>query len=319
MFESGSDTDEEIVAAKATGTDTVMGAADIVDTEELSLAKDVATMTEFEDTGSEGNDLWQRLPKQTVPPTIELSPQWQFDDTLAPVSEFFKVLHTQWADVCIEVVQSSTVGSLQPVGSHNFCRDIVAVSTVIDIAVDASDFVGVFGRGTNVHMILSESSSSSSGSAHPDPTVFASISQRPLDTDLTSPNPSTTDSRVFFTTDDTPMGVDQILMPTTVTPQYFTEPLAQLRALVNQISTERVNLLPTSIMVMTKRGNKVPAAVLNRLLMIRIDPAGEVRAEVVALVEVVEEMTEGVLRRKGDPVVVVVVDLVLLVDPIKEC
>ncbi|KZV48321.1 pentatricopeptide repeat-containing protein [Dorcoceras hygrometricum] len=52
MVESGSDIDEEIVAAKATGTDTVMGAAYIVDTEDLSLAKDVATMTESEDTGS---------------------------------------------------------------------------------------------------------------------------------------------------------------------------------------------------------------------------------------------------------------------------
>ncbi|KZV27491.1 hypothetical protein F511_24763 [Dorcoceras hygrometricum] len=190
----------------------------------------------------EGNDLWQRLPKQTVPLTFEFSPQRQFDDTLAPVSESFKVLHKQWAYVCIEVVQSSTIGSLQPVGSHNFCRDIVAVSTVIDIALDSSDFVGVFHRGTDVHMILSESISSSSGSAHPDPTVFASISQRPLDTDLTSPNPSTTDYRVFFTTDDTPMGVDQFLMPTAVTPQDFTEPLAQLRALVNQISTERVQM-----------------------------------------------------------------------------
>ncbi|KZV48597.1 phosphatidylinositol 4-kinase alpha 1 [Dorcoceras hygrometricum] len=43
------------VAAKATGTDTVMGAADIVVTEALSLAKDVATMTESEDTGSVSN------------------------------------------------------------------------------------------------------------------------------------------------------------------------------------------------------------------------------------------------------------------------
>ncbi|KZV57195.1 splicing factor 3B subunit 1-like [Dorcoceras hygrometricum] len=94
----------------------------------------------------EANDLWLHLRKQTVPLTIELSPQRQFDDTLAPVSEFFKVLHKQWADVCIEVVQFSTVGNLQPVGSHNFCRDIVAISIVIDISVDASDFVGVFRR-----------------------------------------------------------------------------------------------------------------------------------------------------------------------------
>ncbi|KZV50090.1 hypothetical protein F511_21325 [Dorcoceras hygrometricum] len=97
-------------------------------------------------------------------------------------------------------------------------------------------------EGTDVHMILSESSSSNSGSAHLNPTVFASISQRPLDIDLTSPNPSTTDSRVFFTTDDTPVVVDQILMPTAVTPLDFTEPLAQLRALFNQISTERVQM-----------------------------------------------------------------------------
>ncbi|KZV35484.1 hypothetical protein F511_35832 [Dorcoceras hygrometricum] len=148
----------------------------------------------------EGNDLWQRLTKQTVPPTIELSPQGQFDDTLAP-----RYSRSQYSD---------------------------------RYRVDASAFVCVFRRGTDVHMILSESSSSSSRSAHPDATVFASISQRPLDTDLTSPNPSTTDSHVFFTTDDTPMGVDQILMPTAVTPQDFTKQLAQLRALVSQISTD---------------------------------------------------------------------------------
>ncbi|KZV22657.1 splicing factor 3B subunit 1-like [Dorcoceras hygrometricum] len=154
-----------------------------VDTEELNLVKDFATMTESEDTGflrtktmvdgswviQEANDLWKRLPKRPVSLEIELSPQRQFNDTLAP-----------------------------------------------------------------------HSSSSSSEFVHPDPAVFASISQRPLDTDLTSPNPSTTDSRIFFTADDTHMGVDQILMPTALTPQDFTEPLAQFRALVNQISTERV-------------------------------------------------------------------------------
>ncbi|KZV48840.1 splicing factor 3B subunit 1-like [Dorcoceras hygrometricum] len=74
----------------------------------------------------EANDLCQRLPKRPVSLEIELSPQMQFDDTLDPVSEFLKVLHKQWADVCIEVLQSSTVDSLQTVGSHNFCRDIVA-------------------------------------------------------------------------------------------------------------------------------------------------------------------------------------------------
>ncbi|KZV46885.1 hypothetical protein F511_21111 [Dorcoceras hygrometricum] len=83
--------------------------------------------------------------------------------------------------------------------------DIVAVGTVVDVAVDPADFVGIFCR------------------------------------DLISPNPSTsTDSRLFFTTDDTPLGVDQILMAPAVIPLDFTEPLAQLRASFNQIQTERV-------------------------------------------------------------------------------
>ncbi|KZV47940.1 hypothetical protein F511_38382 [Dorcoceras hygrometricum] len=167
----------------------------------------------------EGNDLWQRLPKQTVPLTIELSPQRQFDDTLALVSEFFKVLHKQWADVCIAVVQFSTVGSLQQVGSHNFCRDIVAVITVIDIVVDASDFVGVFRRGTDVHMILSESSSSSSGSAHPD-----------------SP-PTSADSSLHFNAYDIPpeedSALEQLILPSTTTD--ISASLATLRESISRL------------------------------------------------------------------------------------
>ncbi|KZV19827.1 splicing factor 3B subunit 1-like [Dorcoceras hygrometricum] len=73
-----------------------------------------------------------------------------------------------------------------------------------------------------------------------------SFSQRHLDTALTYPNPSiSTDSRMFFTTDDIPLGVgttvDQILIPTVdVTTKDFTEPLAQLRASVNQIQIVHV-------------------------------------------------------------------------------
>ncbi|KZV34527.1 putative LRR receptor-like serine/threonine-protein kinase [Dorcoceras hygrometricum] len=92
------------------------------------------TMIEGSWVIEEANDLWQRLPpKKTVPLTIELSPKRQLMILLPP--------------------------------------DIVAVSTAVDITVDASDFVGVFRRGTDVHMILSESISSSSGSAHPDPAI----------------------------------------------------------------------------------------------------------------------------------------------------
>ncbi|KZV37693.1 hypothetical protein F511_22079 [Dorcoceras hygrometricum] len=129
-------------------------------------------------------------------------------------------------------------GRLQPVGSNNFCRDIVAVGTVVDVVVDPTDFVGIFRRGLDVQLVHSDSLSSSS---QPDLiSLDDSGSQRHLDTALISPNPSTsTDSSMFFTTDDTPLCVDQILMAPAVTPLDFTEPLAHLRASVNQIQTER--------------------------------------------------------------------------------
>ncbi|KZV55443.1 hypothetical protein F511_40533 [Dorcoceras hygrometricum] len=254
----------------------------------------------------EGNDLWMPIPRPAVSCRLEIVCQRSYDDTLPRISEFF--------------------------------RDIVAVSTMIDIAVDASDFVGVF---------------------HRDPTVFASVSQRPLDTDLTSPNPSTKDSRVFFTTDDTPMGVDQILMPTAVTPQDFREPLTQLRAVVSQISTERVqtrndsdrlqdmlfmeeiqiqksalslDILASQRKLITQQAaiaivlddirkdvDETKAALSNAILDFYAQEQenynnissqlGELVAyinrEEVVLVKVAEEMIEGVLQRKGDPIVVV--------------
>ncbi|KZV39902.1 splicing factor 3B subunit 1-like [Dorcoceras hygrometricum] len=109
--------------------------------------------------------------------------------------------------------------SSPPVGSHNFCRDIVAVGSVVDLAVDPADFVGVFCRGPDVQLITSA---------------------------LTSPNPSISiDSRIFFTTDDIPLGDattdDQILMPSVALPApNFTESFAQLRASVTHISIKQL-------------------------------------------------------------------------------
>ncbi|KZV21373.1 Splicing factor 3B subunit [Dorcoceras hygrometricum] len=119
-------------------------------------------------------------------------------------------------------------------------QDIVAVSTVVDIAVDPADFVGVFRRGTDVHMILSDLSSSSSRSTHPDPEVSASVSQRHLDTDLFSQNPSTTDSRILFTADDVLLrdeqGDEQILL---TTPNLI-DSFAQLRRSINHMKFEQI-------------------------------------------------------------------------------
>ncbi|KZV57385.1 coiled-coil domain-containing protein 94 [Dorcoceras hygrometricum] len=50
-----------------------------------------------------------------------------FADTLPPISAFFKLLRKCWADICIAVALFVVSGRLQPVGSHNFCRVIVAV------------------------------------------------------------------------------------------------------------------------------------------------------------------------------------------------
>ncbi|KZV42356.1 clathrin assembly protein [Dorcoceras hygrometricum] len=102
----------------------------------------------------EANDLWKHLPKQTVPLTIELSRQRQFDDTLAPVSEFFKVLHKQWADVCIEAAQFYISGKLQPVGTFNWCKILAVVRNekVRDVTVDQIEFCGTFRRGLDVQI-----------------------------------------------------------------------------------------------------------------------------------------------------------------------
>ncbi|KZV46635.1 golgin subfamily B member 1-like [Dorcoceras hygrometricum] len=192
----------------------------------------------------EGNDLWKCLPKSVVSLKWQIPAQRKFVDTLAPVDDFFKIFRKRWADVCIEVVQFSAFNLLQPFGSHNYCRDIVAVSSVVDLAVAPTDFVGVFRRGLDVQVLTSDSSSSSS-SCHPYP-IYPnySFSQRHLDT-LTSPNPSiSTYSRILFTTDDIPLGDattdDQILMPSALPALDFAESLVQLRTSVTQLSIKQL-------------------------------------------------------------------------------
>ncbi|KZV22280.1 splicing factor 3B subunit 1-like [Dorcoceras hygrometricum] len=116
--------------------------------------------------------------------------------------------------------------NLQNQMSIHGLKDIVSVGTVVDVEVDPADFVGIFRRGLDVQLVPSDSSSSSS--SQPDPiSPNDGLSQRHLDTALISPNPSISiDSRIFFTTDYTPLGVDQILLPSAVTPQDFNELLA---------------------------------------------------------------------------------------------
>ncbi|KZV55157.1 hypothetical protein F511_27995 [Dorcoceras hygrometricum] len=59
-------------------------------------------------------DHWIKLPREVV--NNEISRQHSYDDTLPPVSVFFKMMKKQWGDVCLGVAQFSVSGKLLPVG-----------------------------------------------------------------------------------------------------------------------------------------------------------------------------------------------------------
>ncbi|KZV16966.1 hypothetical protein F511_35429 [Dorcoceras hygrometricum] len=93
-----------------------------------------------------------------------------------------------WIQVCRDIVQFSLFGHIQPVGTHNLCKDIVAIGLVLDIDADPTVFVGVFRRGPVA--IPDFSSSSYISSRAENPSSSSSISSN--------------DSRMFFTNDDIP-------------------------------------------------------------------------------------------------------------------
>ncbi|KZV51338.1 acyl-CoA-binding domain-containing protein 4 [Dorcoceras hygrometricum] len=61
----------------------------------------------------------------------------------------------QWADVCVDVVQFSLLGSLCPVGSVNICRDIVIHSSAVDILERLpNSFCGIFQQGQDTNSFV---------------------------------------------------------------------------------------------------------------------------------------------------------------------
>ncbi|KZV23684.1 peptide deformylase 1B, chloroplastic/mitochondrial [Dorcoceras hygrometricum] len=70
-------------------------------------------------------DQWVKIPQPII--SSEVPSQRQYDDTLPPVSEFFKTFKKRLADVHLELPQFFITGELLPVGARNFCRDIVVV------------------------------------------------------------------------------------------------------------------------------------------------------------------------------------------------
>ncbi|KZV24455.1 hypothetical protein F511_17242 [Dorcoceras hygrometricum] len=73
-------------------------------------------------------DHWVTIPREVV--NNENSRQRSYDNTLPPVSAFFKVMKKRWGDVCIEAIDFSVSGKLLPVGSINFCRTLAVVEPV---------------------------------------------------------------------------------------------------------------------------------------------------------------------------------------------
>ncbi|KZV31278.1 splicing factor 3B subunit 1-like [Dorcoceras hygrometricum] len=102
-----------------------------------------------------GVDYWRSITRPVDSRTWELLPQRPFNDDLAPLcafiepvqdlasrSPFSRVVRDLWAEVCIVFVQFSLIGALRPVGTVNYCRDIVG--PIVDIEEIPTVFRRVF-------------------------------------------------------------------------------------------------------------------------------------------------------------------------------
>ncbi|KZV23010.1 hypothetical protein F511_33255 [Dorcoceras hygrometricum] len=76
----------------------------------------------------ERDQLRVKIPQRIV--SDEVSRHRSYDDTLPPVSEFFKLMKKRWGDNCIEAIEFSVSGKLLPVGSITFCRALSVVEPV---------------------------------------------------------------------------------------------------------------------------------------------------------------------------------------------
>ncbi|KZV47953.1 hypothetical protein F511_38324 [Dorcoceras hygrometricum] len=118
IIESTDDTDEEIVADKDTGTD-------------VGIQMETDPDAYFVEEPSEETELIQGTEKADVVTTTD---EKKTDDESLSLEEILSTIPGGFS-------LPSSIG------------DIVAVSTVIDIVVDASDFVGVFRRGCHCHRL----------------------------------------------------------------------------------------------------------------------------------------------------------------------
>ncbi|KZV38573.1 hypothetical protein F511_04278 [Dorcoceras hygrometricum] len=290
-------------------------------------------------TPLQGNDYWRSSCRLSFFVTKRQLPERAIEDSFVPHCYFIKpdqylgasqsIIKT-WGMfiVCTYIILYSMFGCLRPVGSVNSCRDIVVKSSVVEFFEKVpSGFFDVLHqesfddlRASISRIIVNQSNESRrQGDTHDEVLVKIKNLERTL-LDILSTKSSFPKPDSKYLADVLKEAKEQKAII-----EEMDERLATVRSELLDFrvkAQENHNTLSTQLGFLVdyinrggndKRGNIIAAAVLNRRLMIRVDPVGEVRAEVVVLVEVVgEEMIEVDLQRK-DIVVVVMVDLVLVV------
>ncbi|KZV57160.1 hypothetical protein F511_42235 [Dorcoceras hygrometricum] len=94
----------------------------------------------------EGVDYWRPINTPVNSRRWEALPQRPYLDDLAPLCVFVepvqdidsrpslsRAISIVWAEICMEAVQFSLLGCLRPVGSVNFCRDLVVRGSVVEV------------------------------------------------------------------------------------------------------------------------------------------------------------------------------------------
>ncbi|KZV48104.1 hypothetical protein F511_27689 [Dorcoceras hygrometricum] len=94
----------------------------------------------------EGVDYWRPINTPVKSRNWEALPQRPYLDDLAPLCVFVepvqdidsrtslsRSISIVWAEICMEAIQFSLLGSLRPVGSVNFCRDLVVRGSVVEV------------------------------------------------------------------------------------------------------------------------------------------------------------------------------------------
>ncbi|KZV34309.1 hypothetical protein F511_28011 [Dorcoceras hygrometricum] len=93
-------------------------------------------------TAIEGPDMWVRQRRAPTYHKLELLSKRTYMDTLDPICLFFEPVQVvrslpivktwAWARVCTDIIQFHHFGHLEPVGTCNFCIDIVPVGLLVD-------------------------------------------------------------------------------------------------------------------------------------------------------------------------------------------